>query len=88
MEVVKSESIYILHNKYDIDVMKRLICSSVKSGKPIFFSMKESLLQQSEGNTDTLLAAKTKFNFTRHEITLFYNTFYAVVNNVSLVVFR
>ena len=28
--------IYILHNKYDIDVMKRLICSSVKSGKPIF----------------------------------------------------
>ena len=88
MEVVKSESIYFLHNKYDIDVMKRLICSSVKSGKPIFFSVKESLLQQSEGNTDTLLAAKTKFNFTRHEITLFYNTFYAVVNNVSLVVFR
>ncbi|CAH3021092.1 unnamed protein product [Porites evermanni] len=43
----------------------------------------ESLLQQSEGNTDTLLAAKTKFNFTRHEITLFYNTFYAVVNNVN-----
>lgn len=36
MEVVKSESIYILHNKYDIDVMKHLICSSVKSGKPIF----------------------------------------------------
>lgn len=88
MEVVKSESIYFLHNKYDIDVMKRLICSSVKSGKPFFFSVKESLLQQSEGNTDTLLAAKTKFNFTRHEITLFYNTFYAVVNNVSLVVFR
>ena len=88
MEVVKSESIYFLHNKYDIDVMKRLICSSVKSGKPIFFSVKESLLQQSEGNTDTLLAAKTKFNFTRHEITLFYNTFYAVVNNVSLVVFK
>lgn len=88
MEVVKSESIYILHNKYDIDVMKRLICSSVKSGNQFFFSVKESLLQQSEGNTDTLLAAKTKFNFTRHEITLFYNTFYAVVNNVSLVVFR
>lgn len=37
MEVVKSESIYFLHNKYDRDVMKRLICSSVKSGKPIFF---------------------------------------------------
>ena len=88
MEVVKSESIYFLHNKYDIDVMKRLICSSVKSDKPIFFSVKESLLQQSEGNTDTLLAAKTKFNFTRHEITLFYNTFYAVVNHVSLVVFK
>ncbi|XP_073248622.1 uncharacterized protein [Porites lutea] len=43
----------------------------------------ESLLQQSEGNTDTLLAAKTKFSFTRHEITQFYNTFYAVVNNVN-----
>jgi len=36
MEVVKWESIYILH-KFDIDVMQPVMCSSVKSGKPILF---------------------------------------------------
>ena len=50
--------------------------------------MKESLFQQSEGNKDTLLAAKTKFTSTRDDITRFYNQFYAVVNHVSIVVFR
>lgn len=44
MELVKSESIhvYILH-KYNIDVMKRLICSSVKSDKLFLFFFCEGI---------------------------------------------
>ena len=44
----------------------------------------ESVMRESEGNKDALLAAKTDFNSARVAITLFSNKFYATVNHVRI----